>query len=422
MAVFPTTPTPTYSSPYALSAAQRYGMIVPTQESTNQRDAQATSNEISQSYIPDYSETPILNEAAQYARSMAPQIYQWGMDQFNKNQGNIDTMMRNALTYASPQRVAQLMGQTEAGVMQGAEQQRQAAIQGLQSYGIDPSSGRYAALDQANRVMAGAQAAGAANQARMGAEQTGTQMQQAAEGLSLQNVGTGYGAAAAANQYLQNAMSLKFPPLGQTSQKTSQSTDVSSGQSQSQQYYPPSSSGSGGGGGGGYGGMGNLGIYQSEMGRYFPRPAGGTAMAQEGGYIDSKLSPTRGAQTDDVPAQLNAGEFVIPKDVSAWKGQEFFYKLMAQSRAARAKMGTPPEKMGVTPSEKTGYQRGGGVDPMTGQANLAAYDVDPTGAYGGGYMQPPSPGPMADIQPRALHGRGFVPYRPTSPFSAPMIR
>ena len=54
------------------------------------------------------------------------------------------------------------------------------------------------------------------------------------------------------------------------------------------------------------------------------------------GFVSRSLSPSGGIKTDDVRAQLNAGEFVIPKDVAAWKGLEFFYKLIAQSRKLRA--------------------------------------------------------------------------------------
>ena len=60
---------------------------------------------------------------------------------------------------------------------------------------------------------------------------------------------------------------------------------------------------------------------------------------QPGGDVDYADSPSHGAQTDDVKANLNAGEFVIPKDVAEWKGQEFFYKLMAQARQLRATAG-----------------------------------------------------------------------------------
>src|SRR5262245_37619723 len=103
--------------------------VYPTSIGANQSQGQSTSQSTQQAqsgtYIPDYLESPILRQIAQYASNMAPQVYQWGMEQFNKNQGNIDTMMRNALMYASPQRIASEMGKTEAGVMQGAEQGRQ---------------------------------------------------------------------------------------------------------------------------------------------------------------------------------------------------------------------------------------------------------------------------------------------------------
>ena len=118
---------------------------------------------------------------------MAPQVYQWGMEQYTNNQGNIDALMRNALSYASPQRIATDVGQAEAGVQQGAEAGRQSAIQDLQSYGIDPSAGRYAALDQASRVTSGAAAAGAGNQQRMADIAQGNAMQNQAISSSLQN-------------------------------------------------------------------------------------------------------------------------------------------------------------------------------------------------------------------------------------------
>jgi hypothetical protein len=117
------------------------------------------------------------------------------MDTYNKNQGNIDSMMKAAQSYASPQRVAQEMGMAQAGVMQGAEAGRQNAMRDLQSFGIDPSSGRYSALDNANRVMSSAMAAGAGNQQRMATEATGNTMQNQALSASLQNTQLGYGAA-----------------------------------------------------------------------------------------------------------------------------------------------------------------------------------------------------------------------------------
>ena len=110
-------------APGTVGGPQQYqAQVGPSSQQTASQVAlgsqQATTEQRSSTYIPDYLESPILRETAQYARSMAPQVYQWGMDQYNKNQGNIDAMMRNALTYASPARIKAEMGMAQAGVMQ----------------------------------------------------------------------------------------------------------------------------------------------------------------------------------------------------------------------------------------------------------------------------------------------------------------
>ena len=312
--------------------------------------------------------TPILNEIAQYSRSMAPQVYQWGMEQFNKNQGNIDAMMRNALTYGSAQRVASEMGKAQAGVMKGAEAGRQNAIRDLQSYGIDPSSGRYAALDKANQVMAGAAAAGAGNMQRDVVQKTAGELQNQAMQLSNQNVHTGYGASNAMNQLLGTGMQLKYSPLGTKSSGTSTGQNTAGGVNQSfggpAQYVPGATPGSPGswsmptftGGGTGFGQYGQQGISNTQMfaeGGDVDMDTGMDGEATAGGFVSHELSPSSGATTDDVQARLNAGEFVIPKDVSAWLGQEYFYKLMAKARAARATAGQENGDNNAMPT--TGY-------------------------------------------------------------------
>jgi hypothetical protein len=290
----------------------------------------SAGSSFSQSYIPEYSQTPILESIAKQAQAMAPEVYQWGMNQYNKNQGNIDAMMRNAMAYASPQRVAQEMGQAEASVQQGAESGRQNAIKDLQSYGIDPSSGRYAALDQASRVMSGAAAAGAGNVARNQTEATGGAMQNAAMGASLQNQQIGYGAANAANAFLGTASQLKYSPLGTMGGSTQSAENVggstsSGGTSSTAQTI---------------GGSSNTKQVAWAEGGSIPNDNVPTDDdATVGGFVSNELSPSAGSKVDDVDARLNAGEFVIPKDVAAWKGQEFFYKLMATARKMRAMAG-----------------------------------------------------------------------------------
>jgi len=62
---------------------------------------------------------------------------------------------------------------------------------------------------------------------------------------------------------------------------------------------------------------------------------GGPVAPTTGGFVSQALSPSNGHQVDDVPARLNEGEYVIPRDVVQFKGKEFFHKLIAQSRKNR---------------------------------------------------------------------------------------
>ena len=57
--------------------------------------------------------------------------------------------------------------------------------------------------------------------------------------------------------------------------------------------------------------------------------------ATTGGHVPQSASPSGGRNTDDIHANLNADEFVVPKDVSRWKGEEFFHKMIADSRMKR---------------------------------------------------------------------------------------
>src|SRR5258707_607964 len=129
-------------------------------QQSSQQASQQTAQSQAGSFIPNYSQTPILEGIAQYAQSMAPQVYEWGMGQWGKNQGDINNLMRTADTYASGERLSTDMGMAEAGVTGAGEQALENSKQELESFGIDPSSGRYAALDQASRVKTAAAAAG----------------------------------------------------------------------------------------------------------------------------------------------------------------------------------------------------------------------------------------------------------------------
>lgn len=69
-----------------------------------------------------------------------------------------------------------------------------------------------------------------------------------------------------------------------------------------------------------------------------------------GGGVPRSASPSGGRQTDDVAARLNAGEFVVPRDVVAHQGTKFFQNLIKRSRMARTGMSGPPAQGKMKPS------------------------------------------------------------------------
>lgn len=77
--------------------------------------------------------------------------------------------------------------------------------------------------------------------------------------------------------------------------------------------------------------------------------AGGGAIPDNpttGGFVSKNLSPSQGRKVDDIPARLNADEFVIPRDVVHHLGQQKFETMIRKSREARMAAGgpVPPEQ------------------------------------------------------------------------------
>lgn len=398
-------------------------------------------------------ENSILDQIAQYASSLAPQMLDWAnnaysqtsqvtneavsnflntsqqMQQFGGNlisQYNTEVapelsqLVTDANSYASPERMKADMGMAGATQAQAGDQSIKNSEQNLLSYGINPADGRYASLDKAAAVQNAANVAGAQNTQRVSdintgqqlraealqfgsllpgaasnAENTAIQANAGASNASLANANTGANLMDVADKYLNTAMGLKLSPTGQKS----------SGYGSSSNSSQSSGGGGSGGGGGGNGGGGSSpwgpgdgglpadqgnsdnisgsdggttygGGAQPDAGVYYPTSmpggladAGGgdwsdtggggsldfggsggggsdSASFAQGGAIPDDASPSGGAQVDDVPAQmpsggparLNANEFVVPRDVAEWKGQEFFHKLIAQSRMTRQQM------------------------------------------------------------------------------------
>lgn len=102
------------------------------------------------------------------------------------------------------------------------------------------------------------------------------------------------------------------------------------------------SSGGGGGDLGGGGGAGDYGNYA----------AGGNVQGRPttGGHVPRSASPSGGAETDDIPARLNADEFVIPQDVVHHLGTKHFSDLVKKSREARLGVAGPAPKPKMKPA------------------------------------------------------------------------
>lgn len=62
-----------------------------------------------------------------------------------------------------------------------------------------------------------------------------------------------------------------------------------------------------------------------------PSSPDGAWGGDDGHYVDPSMSPSGGAQTDDVHAMVNAGEFVIPERTVDWYGEKFFQNLIAKA-------------------------------------------------------------------------------------------
>jgi hypothetical protein len=294
-----------------------------------------------------------------------------------------DDLARDAQSFSSPARQDFEMGRAAATVAEQFEQARQSAARNLESYGVDPSSTRFAALDAGSRVAQAASQAGAANQARAQTEAIGRAMRSEAI-----NVGRGYpgqvaGTYATALQSGNQAANSQLAgtasgasTMGTGTQWTGMGNQALgtwgntlnmgyNNQLAAANFNAQQSSGFGALGGALLGAAGNAGGFAALFSE-----GGAVPDVTSGGNVPARASPTRGAAIDDVDAKLTAGEFVVPKDVVSWKGEEFFQKLIEGSRKAKPEAPAQPQ-YAIAPSAPTTYasrptSQGGGALPIGG--------------------------------------------------------
>ena len=331
---------------------------------------------------PDYG--PLAEQSAESAR-LAQQTAQeqlaWAREQDSLNRGLLDRVLtgqeqiqaetqRNARAdrdryeqvyqplehnlvqefqnYDSPERRAQERGRAMADVNQQFDAQRRNALQRLESYGVDPSQTRNAALDLGTRVQQAAAMAGAANAADRATEQTGRALRAeainigkglpsnvaASYGQSLQagnsmvgnanqTTATGAGALQGANSYMNTAQQ----GFGNSANIMGQGYNA-----QMQQYNANQA-----GINGALGAAGNIAGMAMFMDDGGPIPKkrqaltidneSGDMFESEPGMIDYGEGDGSGID-DQVPIMASKDEYIIPADVVRAKGVEFFDKLV----------------------------------------------------------------------------------------------
>jgi hypothetical protein len=286
-----------------------------------------------------------------------------------------DRMLEEARSYGTPERMEFEMGRAQADVAAQMESARRSSLSNLESFGINPSSTRYAALDRAVRTSGAAAQAGAGNMARAQTEQTARALEDRAlnyktqqdaigravsaealnigKGLPAQAIGA-YGQAlaagnsAGANQLAGTASGAQTMGTGaqwmglQNQALGTWGNALTAGyNAQLAQYNADQNSSSGIGSLLGTG----LGLASS-----FMKLADGGSVTP-GGAIPAEASPTGGAAIDDVDAKLTAGEFVIPKDVVTWLGEKGMHQLIEKARKERMAI---PMETGAIPDQGVG--------------------------------------------------------------------
>ncbi len=360
---------------------------------------------------PDYTELAAASEkAAEYSFQLGKEQLAWAKEQYGKDSQIInrvvddalersevndrnaakdrkryeeiyqpleDRLANEALNYATPEKQEYEAGRASATVAEQFGAQRKAAAQNLEAYGVDPTSTRYAALDMGSRVAQAAAQAGASNQSRAQTEAVGRALRSEAinvgRGYPGQIAGT-YGTAlqsgnqAAGTQLAGTAsgastMGTGTQWTGMGMQGLNNSANIQNmGYNNQLGAYTANQQASSGIGallGAGLGAIGNAGGFAA----FFEEGGAVGADVTPGGNVPAQASPTRGKAIDDVDAKLTAGEFVVPKDVVAWKGEEFFQKVIQGSRKAKPEAPAKPSYALAPAGQPTFASRPAGALP-----------------------------------------------------------
>jgi len=249
-------------------------------------------------------------------------------------------LAKEATDYATPERRDLEVGRAQSNVGQQFTQAREQAKSELEGYGINPSSTRFAALDVGMRANEAAAKAAAGNQASENVDATQRALRSEAinvgkgyPGTIAQSYATSLGQGnSAGNQTnagtMTGAQTMGTAPqyMAAGNQAVNTWGNVLNTGYQNQLSAWQANQQASSGWGSALGLIGGIATSFLADGGVAPTPE------EAQGAVPVAASPTGGRAIDDVPARLTPGEFVAPKDVVAWKGEEFFQKLIKKSR------------------------------------------------------------------------------------------
>ena len=300
-----------------------------------------------------------------------------------------DKLLGQVQDWASPTRIASQEGAAEATAQQQGAQARTASQQQLESFGINPSSTRYAAMDVGNRTATGASAAAAGTNAANLAQQ-----QQLGLESEAINIGRGYpgqvssefGGSTSAGSAANNAQNTTFA-TGSTAMNSGFSTGMNAsnnalstwGNTLNMGYsnaLSASQQSSGIGGllgnvagaalpmmmgmaeGGavptmGYAGAGT--VAPPYPGGNGPAPPSGAGAVPTGAPGAAGALPP--GDTDTVHAALTPGEFIVPLKATQWYGEKFFQDLITKADKAQMQAKARPAPAPLPPGPPTVVSR-----------------------------------------------------------------
>lgn len=339
-------------------------------------------------------EQPLVNQSEATAIQLAQadltslkQMQQFSQEQedmWNQYYAPLDrAYVAQAENWASPDNIALVTGQAQAGVAEQAQAGLNAANEALMAYGVNPGAGRYAGLQVGANVMSGAAQAGAGTTAAQnlrlqqlaleqgaintgqGVANTAGQLTNAASGASQAGTGAATGASSTAQSNLATGSQALTAPTqwfntgaNNMAVYTNAVNAYNTAQLGYAQLGATEASGLGSFAGGilgdvlGKGGIASLlavkkggpiwkfqgaGVVPDGQApqQAIPVPSDGTP----GGFVPHHASPSGGQVEDDVDAKLTAGEFVMPKDVSQWLGQKQMVTQIDKARQEMAQFG-----------------------------------------------------------------------------------